>query len=254
MKLVTEKISVNIAQKSIIKDINIEVLNNEFVGIIGPNGAGKSTFLKTIYRVLKPNDGVVYLGGKNINELSLKESARKMSVVAQLSNVSFDFSVKEMVLFGRSPYKKTMEKDTSLDNEIMLESIKKVGLLGFENRSYFTLSGGERQRVMLARAFAQQTDFMILDEPTNHLDIKHQLEFLNIIKKEKLTVLSAMHDLNLTAMFCDKVYAFKDGKLLYGGKTEDVLTEEIIFDLYGVKTKIVKRLDSKLHIEFLNLI
>lgn len=240
MKLQTKDIEMALGDIRILKGINIEVKDNEFVGVIGPNGCGKSTLLKCIYRVLKPKKGVVFLDGRSLDRMNVGESAKKMAVVAQHNFHSFDFAVKEVVLMGRSPHKKIMERDNAEDYAITYECLDQVGMREFAERSFSTLSGGEQQRVILARALAQKTKCLILDEPTNHLDIKYQLQLMDIVKKLQVTVLAAVHDLNMAAMYCDKLFAMQGGKIVGYGAPDKLLSREFIKDMYGVEAKIVK--------------
>lgn len=152
MKISVENIGLSYDEKQILKNVSIHAENKEFVGLIGPNGSGKSTLLKCIYRVLKPQKGAVYLGEESLDAMSYKSSARKMAVVAQHNYYNFDFSVWEVVLMGRSPHKKAMERENIEDFRIVEEALKKVGMYHFRQRSFSTLSGGEQQRVILARA------------------------------------------------------------------------------------------------------
>jgi len=157
--------------------------------------------LKCVYWVLRPTHVVVYLNGKALAEYPLKESAKEMAVLSQHASVVFDFTVLEIVLMGRSPHNRALERDNAEDYNIACNALGTVGLNGFENRLCATLSGGERQRVMLAQALAQQTPCLILDEPTNHLDVKYQLQVMSIIKSLDLAVIAAVHDLNIAAMY-----------------------------------------------------
>lgn len=240
MKLQTKDLEMEIDGIPILKGINIEVKDKEFVGVIGPNGSGKSTLLKCIYRVLKPTQGCVFLHGRPVDDMSISESAKHMAVVAQHNFHSFDFAVKEVVLMGRSPHKKMMEGDNAEDYAITYECLDKVGMREFAERSFSTLSGGEQQRVILARALAQKTSCLILDEPTNHLDIKYQLQLLDIVKKMQVTVLAAVHDLNIAAMYCDKIVAMQDGKIVGFGAPHELLSSEFIKDMYGVEAKVLR--------------
>ena len=228
MNICATDIKMEIGNNEILKGVSIDSKNREFIGIIGPNGSGKSTLLKCIYRILKPNNGCIMLGEEDISKMSVKESAKKLAVVAQHNYYNFDFSVGEVVLMGRSPHKKSLEPDNSEDYDIVNESLEKVGMLGFKNRSFSTLSGGEQQRVILARALAQQTPCLILDEPTNHLDIKYQLSLLNIVKSLNLTIISAIHDLNIASMYCDRLFVMKNGRIVGMGTPQEVLTKEFI--------------------------
>ena len=237
-----------IGNNEILKGVSIDSKNREFIGIIGPNGSGKSTLLKCIYRILKPNNGCIMLGEEDISKMSVKESAKKLAVVAQHNYYNFDFSVGEVVLMGRSPHKKSLEPDNSEDYDIVNESLEKVGMLGFKNRSFSTLSGGEQQRVILARALAQQTPCLILDEPTNHLDIKYQLSLLNIVKSLNLTIISAIHDLNIASMYCDRLFVMKNGRIVGMGTPQEVLTKEFIKEIYDIDVEIVYDSKGDLHI------
>ncbi|GAA0720137.1 ABC transporter ATP-binding protein [Clostridium malenominatum] len=240
MELKTIGLETYLGENHILKGLDIDVEKKEFVGIIGPNGSGKSTFLKCIYRVLKPHKGTIFLDEKNIKDFSIKETSKKMAVVSQHNNYNFDFTVGEMVLMGRSPHKKIIEKDNKKDYEIMEESLEKVGMKDYVKRSFSTLSGGEKQRIILARALAQKTEFLILDEPTNHLDIKYQLQFMSTVKSLGITVVAAIHDLNMAALYCDKIYAMKSGEIVRCGTPKEVLTKNIIRTLYEVEVKVIE--------------
>ena len=251
MRIQTEGVKFDIGNKNILKGISIDVNSKEIIGIIGPNGSGKSTFLKCIYRTLKPSSGIIKLGDINLDGIKLKESAKKMAVVSQHNYYDFDFSVGEMVLMGRSPHKKMMERDSYRDYEIMNDALKRVDMLHFKDRNFNSLSGGEQQRIILARALAQETDCLILDEPTNHLDIKYQLQLMNIVKSLDIEVIAAIHDLNIAAMYCDKIYVLKDGKIVKFGKTNEVLTKKLIKDVYEVDADVIVN-QGMVHISYIS--
>lgn len=240
MHIKTEDLKLRIDSLDILKGINIKVENKEFVGIIGPNGSGKSTLLKCIYRNLKPSSGIIKLGDEQLDKISIKESAKKLAVLAQHNFYDFDFKVYDIVLMGRSPYKKMMQRDLKEDYEIVDIALEKVGMTDFKDRNFNTLSGGEQQRIILARALAQQTDCLILDEPTNHLDIKYQLQLMNIVKNLNVEVVAAIHDLNIALMYCDKIYVLKDGKIVSYGTPKEILTEKLIKEVYEVNAIINK--------------
>lgn len=250
MILTASDIEMELGNNHILNKISLEVKEKEFIGIIGPNGSGKSTFLKCIYRVLKPTGGVVLLDGKELEGYKIKETARKMAVVSQHNYYNFEFSVEDIVMMGRSPHKKVMERDTPEDYGIVEKALEQVGMLSYKGRVFSSLSGGEQQRIILARALAQKTDSLILDEPTNHLDIKYQLQLLDIVKQLGITTLGAFHDLNIAAAYCDKIYALKSGKIIAGGKPEEVLTSELIEELYEVKSTVKKDEYGMLHVTY----
>jgi len=238
--------------KEAISDVCIDVKKGEFVGIIGPNGSGKSTVLKNVYRAISPDSGTVTLDGEELLKMKYRKSAQKLAVVGQENDVPFDFSVEEIVAMGRSPHKKLFDTDTEYDKYMVTHSLEHLGMEKMAQRNYQHLSGGEKQRVIIARAVAQESDFFILDEPTNHLDINYQMQIFDFIKRLKVTVLSAIHDLNMAALYCDRIYVMKDGKVMYSGTPEEVLTEEMIFDIFNVKSSVVKHpVTGKLAITFL---
>lgn len=248
MNIQINDIQVAFGSKAILHDISLDIRDKEFVGIIGPNGSGKSTFLKCLYRVLQPSGGKIYFDGSELSSLSHRDTSLKMAVVAQHSTVNFDFSVLEMVLMGRSPYKGLLDRDKIDDYEIARYALEQVGLSDFENRNFNTLSGGEQQRVILARALAQRTECLVLDEPTNHLDIKYQLELMTIVKRLDATVVSAIHDLNLAAIYCDRIIALKDGHIVCSGTPQDVLSSDTIRHIYGVSAMVQTLPDGRLNI------
>lgn len=240
MELRADNIWVTLSDTDIVKDISIKVKNKQFVGLIGPNGCGKSTFLKSIYKVIKPKNGKVHLNELDVLKSGPKMVSKLMGVVGQFNEMSFDFSVKEMVLMGRTPHKGLMEADTEADFRIVKDALAKVSLSEYEDRSYASLSGGEKQRVILARAIAQQPEFLILDEPTNHLDIKYQLQILSVVKRMRVGTLAALHDLELAAHYCDYLYVVKKGKVAACGTPEEILTKRLISDIYEVECEIYK--------------
>ena len=253
MKITSKNISVAIQGKDIVKEISIEALENKFVGIIGPNGSGKSTYLKSHYRVLKPSQGQFYLDDELLSQMSYKKSAQKMAVVTQHNYYNFDFTVFEVVLLGRTPHKKRLERDNTNDYKIVNESLEKVDMISFKDRAFSSLSGGEQQRIILARALAQDTTCLVLDEPTNHLDIKHQLKIMELSKKLGVTVIAALHDLNIAVSYCDYLYVLKDGVIVSQGKPKDILNEELIQDVYEVSAKIIKDSETNnMHIAYLS--
>ena len=251
MEVLTEAVKLFIGDKEILKGLDFHLKPKEFLGIIGPNGSGKSTFLKCLYRVQKPTAGKITLNGRALDELSYRESALQLSVVAQHNFYSFDFSVMEVVLMGRSPHKRILDRDNANDYEIARHSLGTVGMADYAERSFSSLSGGEQQRVILARALTQEAECMILDEPTNHLDIKYQLQIMDIVKGLGLTVVSAIHDLNIAALYCDRLIAIRKGRVVGLGTPRELLTEEFIHELYEVRAKVETAEDGRIYIRYL---
>ncbi len=238
MKLNVKGLSYSIADAKIVSDVTLEVREGEFVGLIGPNGCGKSTLLKNIYRVLSPDSGTVYLNGNEILKMGSKELAREMSVMIQENNVEFDMNVLDMVLLGRYAHKKMLGGTGGEDLKIARCALEEVGMSEYEERSFLSLSGGEKQRILIARALAQQADFIVLDEPTNHLDIQYQFQIMDILKRQNITVFSSVHDLNIAAYYCDRIIVMKHGKILTSGTPEEILTGELIEELYHIDSEI----------------
>ena len=228
----------SVEQNEIIKNICLEVKKGEFVGLIGPNGSGKSTLLKNIYKVLRPLSGAIFLNDKSILDMNNKEAAQEMAVVAQENETGFDFTVNEIVLMGRHPYKGLFESDTPEDHTIVDRALKRVGMFQMAERSFINLSGGEKQRVLIARALVQDTEFLVLDEPTNHLDIGYQINIMDLIKNIGITTFAAIHDLNIAALYCDRLITLKDGVIITSGVPEDVLSVELIRRMFGIEVEL----------------
>lgn len=224
----------------ILDGITISVDEGEFVGLVGPNGCGKSTLLKNIYKTIKPSRDVVFIGGQDIMTIAPKEMAKRASVVAQENSVEFDVEVLEMVMYGRYAHRKFLEGQKQSDIDLCMELLDTVGLAGYENRSFLSLSGGEKQRVLLARALAQQAGLVLLDEPTNHLDVKYQYLLMHILKEQGSTVFSSIHDLNIAALYCDRIIMMKNGRIMLSGPPQEVLTEENIMDIFEAKAEVTK--------------
>jgi iron complex transport system ATP-binding protein len=229
------QVCVDIETKRVVQDVTLRVAQSEVVGLIGPNGSGKSTLLRSVYRMLKPAAGLVTLGNDDVWGLTAKVSAQRTGVVVQEHPSEFEFSVNEVVAMGRTPHKKPFERDTKKDLELCRESLERVGMSSFAGRSFSTLSGGEKQRVLVARALAQEPKLLVLDEPTNHLDIHYQLELLELIKSLNVTTLLTLHDLNLAANYCQRLYLLSEGRIVASGESQNVLTHERLKEVFQVE-------------------
>ncbi len=247
MDMKAENITVRFGSDTIIHDVSMEAGHGQFVGIVGPNGSGKSTFLKTIYRTLQPEKGTIWLDNRPLDQISLRESARSLGVMTQINSLNFDFRVEEVVLMGRTPHKKLMEQDNDQDYRIAHQALEIMGMSEYLHRKFNTLSGGERQRVIMARVLTQQPRALILDEPTNHLDLQYQMQLLQTVRGLGIEVFAAVHDLNLALAFCDKIYVMSHGRVAASGIPEQVLTPELIRDVFHVEVLItdVPGLDRK---------
>ncbi|MDY6073356.1 MAG: ABC transporter ATP-binding protein [Eubacteriales bacterium] len=238
-KVEIRDLSYKVPDMEILRDVSMRVENEQFIGLIGPNGSGKTSLLKHIYRALPPQKRTVFINGREVESYSYRETARHVTVMRQENSSDFDYSILEMVLMGRAPYRKYYEPDTNEDKEIAHYALCFVGMEDKADRSFSTLSGGEKQRVLIARSLAQEADILLLDEPTNHLDVHYQWLVMETISKLKKTVLSVFHDLNLACRFCDYIYVLKDGRIVSHGRPELVVTPEMLSDIFGVKADII---------------
>ena len=228
MKITTEDIQVGFHARQILKGISIESKDKELVGIIGPNGSGKSTLLKCIYRILKPDAGAVYLDGEELHSMSVKSSARKMAVVAQHNYYNFDFTVREVVLMGRAPHKKALERDNAKDYRIVEEALKTVQMDAFADRTFSTLSGGEQQRVALARALVNKPQYILADEPTGNLDPENSWEIMKLLEKineQGTTVIVVTHNMEIVKAMNKRVITMKKGVKVEDSKGEEQTDE-----------------------------
>ena len=233
-----EHLHFHIGEKTILHDITADLPADRFVALLGPNGCGKSTLLKHLYRVHRIQEGQILMDGTPIAEIPLRAAAQEIGVMGQFHSVDFDFTVEEIALMGRAPYKESFEEDTAADSALVHAALERVGMADASQRSFNELSGGEQQRVMLARCLVQEPQLLILDEPTNHLDIKYQLHILNLVKGLGIGVVAALHDLNLAAMYADLLVVMKAGRIKRIGAPRDIITEEMLAHIYSVRANI----------------
>ena len=224
-------------KRKILDAINLSFEASQIVSLVGPNGSGKSTLLKCLCRILKSTDNTIFIDGKALEYYSRREMAQLIAYVPQQPALNLAVSVIDAVKIGRSPYiGYTLSKN---DEIIVFEVIEQLGLTEHAFRSLRELSGGERQRVLLSRVIAQQARILLLDEPTSALDLKNQLEIATLLraiqKQQQLTVIVAIHDLNLAARFSDNVVQLKQGKIYAHGSWNETMTEQSILEIYGVQ-------------------
>jgi len=223
----------------ILNNINLKAMPGKMLGLIGPNGSGKSTLLKGITRVIHPFSGHIFIDGRNIGSMKREELARLMATVPQNPVLPEAFTAFEVVLMGRTPHLGLLRYEGKEDIAIAWQAMEATQIESLAERRVGELSGGERQRVVIARALTQQPKVILLDEPTAHLDIKHQIEILNLVKglclEQDLTVVTAMHDLNLAAQYCDWLVMLNGGKIYTEGMPQNVLTAQNIKEVYGAE-------------------
>ncbi len=221
----------------VVQGINLAASSGELLALIGPNGSGKSTLLKLISGVLRPNEGSVWLGGSPVRALSSRQIAQRLAMVKQDSEMGFDFTVREVVAMGRIPHRGRFSRESDRDRRAIDHAMAMADVRELADRSIRAVSGGERQRVFLAMALAQEPEALLLDEPTTHLDLRHQLQFMSIVKQrayEGTTVLIAIHDLMLAAQVTDRIALMSKGRVVVTGRPGEVLTRPRLRDVFGV--------------------
>jgi iron complex transport system ATP-binding protein len=222
------------AGHTLLDTVTLDIRPGETSGLVGPNGSGKTTLLRCVYGTLTPTRGRVLLDGTDLTALGARDRARRIATVPQDTPAEFELTVRETVLMGRAPHKRFWESDTAADTALATAALTRLGIAGLADRPFPSLSGGERQRALVARALVQRPGLLVLDEPTNHLDIRYQLDILGLIRGLGTTSLLALHDLNLAAHHCDRLHVLKDGRLVASGTPEQVLTRELLADVYRV--------------------
>ncbi|MBC2139284.1 ABC transporter ATP-binding protein [Listeria innocua] len=228
---------------AILKNVSFTIQKNKINTIVGPNGSGKSTLLEILARLLSPNSGKVLLEGKSIFEWKAKEFAQNVAIVHQNNILPSELTVKELLYFGRLPYKNWRMTRTKADDVAVEKALKQTELSEKAEKFVDSLSGGERQRVFIATALAQDTPILLLDEPTTFLDMYFQLEILELVKRlnqeEKLTIVMILHDLNQALTYSDQLVVMKKGEVVAKGNPETLLTTELIAETYGVVAEVL---------------
>lgn len=223
---------------AILKNVSFTIQKNKINTIVGPNGSGKSTLLEILARLLSPNSGDVLLEGKSIFEWKAKEFAQNVVIVHQSNVLPNELMVKELLYFGRLPYKNWRMTRTKEDDLAVERALMQTELTEKAEKFVDSLSGGERQRVFIATALVQDTPILLLDEPTTFLDMYFQLEILELVKRlnqeENLTIVMILHDLNQALMYSDHLIVMKNGEVVAKGEPEELLTTDLIAETYGV--------------------
>ncbi len=241
--LKVSNLSCGYGDQVILDKLNFKLWPGFFCGILGPNGCGKSTLINTICRVNEPLSGSLILGEQDLCAIPRQDLAARIAVVPQETHVAFPFKVREVVAMGRNPHLSGLfGSGYDLENEKVDQALSATGISHLGERAITRLSGGERQLVLLARALAQDPQLLLLDEPTSNLDINHSVKILRLVatkvRQEKLTALAVFHDLNLAGVFADYLFLVKDGTIRYQGETREVITEEILADLYELPLQV----------------
>ena len=248
-----EGVSVAMDSTPILKNIDFTIRRGRLVGLLGPNGSGKSTLMRAASGLL-PYEGRLTFDGREVAGWTAGALARRLAFVRQTTSLSFDFSVSELVLLGRSPHKGWLQGYTVDDTRQARLALRQVDMEGFAERSVLTLSGGELQRVMLAQALVQEADMLLLDEPTAHLDVHYQYEFMDLVRAlvgQGRTVMTVFHDLEMAARYADEVIVLSGGGVAACGSPAHVLTDDLIARVFRMRAALHTSQDGVLRIEFL---
>jgi iron complex transport system ATP-binding protein len=226
----------------VINGMQFTIRQGEIVGVIGPNGSGKSSLLKLLAKLVRPQEGTIHLFGAELGALSRESISRQVAYMPQDLTFDFPFSVLDMVLMGRFPYR----EDLAAAEEAMVQT----DVAHLANRMIATLSAGERQRALLARALAQVPRVLMLDEPTAHLDLNHQLDVCRILQRVhaqlQMTVLLVSHDINLASQYCDRILVMKQGAVVCIGPPQDVIHPRVLTEVYGCQVLVDAHPDTGL--------
>lgn len=233
----------------VLKGLDLELHEGTITTLIGANGCGKSTLFNLMTKNLKPDSGAVELRGKNISDIRLKDFAKQAAIVHQYNTAPVDLSVEKLIGYGRTPYHTMgLSPDQKEDEEKVRWAMEITHLIKHKDKCVAELSGGQKQRVWIAMALAQDTKVLFLDEPTTYLDIRYQLQILKLIRKLNrefgITIVMVLHDINQSLYYSDEIVAMKDGKIIAQGLPEEIITSELVKEVYDVELSIQK-IDSK---------
>lgn len=251
MTLAASCVSFAVGGHKIVDNVSLDIIEGEFLGIIGPNGSGKTSLISLLCGLQKPHEGRITLFGQPISGFSRRAVSRQIALVEQHAETAERLTARQAVELGRTPHLGAWTTWSGADDVIVDAALREVRMSDLAHRFWHTLSGGERQRLHIARALAQQPRILILDEPTNHLDISHQLGLLELVRRQQeLTVVAALHDLNHAAMFCDRVAVMHRGRIVVIGPPAEVLTPDLIAEVFGVEAEILRSVDGEFQIRY----
>jgi iron complex transport system ATP-binding protein len=241
-RLIVKDVSVRLAKRDIVREVSFRAEAGEWIGVVGPNGAGKSTLLKAIAGIV-PCVGKIEVDGQALDQMKVRERARRLAMVAQTPVLPEAITVLEYTLLGRNPYLGPLARESASDVDRVHAALADLDAMDLVGRFVATLSGGERQRVLLARALVQDTPVLLLDEPTTALDVGHQqdvLELIDSLRRERgLTIITTLHDLTVASRYPDRLVLLVDGSVEAEGTALDVLTEDHLARFYGAAVRIL---------------
>ncbi|WP_120168513.1 ABC transporter ATP-binding protein [Thermohalobacter berrensis] len=244
VSLETKNLTLSYTDKTVINKLNLKIPKEKITVIIGGNGCGKSTLLRSLARLLKPKEGSIILNGHDINKIPTKEVAKKLSILPQNPITPEGLTVLQLVKQGRYPHQKWLQNWSEKDEIVVRKALKATRMEDLIDRPVDSLSGGQRQRAWIAMVLAQNTETILLDEPTTYLDLTYQIEILDLLyelnKKKKYTIIMVLHDLNLACRYADNIIIVHNKKIYAQGKPEEIINEQTIKTVFGIKCKIVE--------------
>ncbi|MCP2164690.1 ABC transporter ATP-binding protein [Goodfellowiella coeruleoviolacea] len=243
VRLRASQLRLGYGDRLIVDGLDLDVVSGTVTAVIGPNGCGKSTLLRALGRLLAPRGGSVLLDGERIDKMSTRQVARILGVLPQTPQAPEGLTVADLVARGRHPHQTWYRQWSSADETIVADALRMTGMLELADRPVDELSGGQRQRAWLSMALAQGTDLLLLDEPTTYLDLAHQVDVLDLVRQLHAeagrTVVMVLHDLNLAARYAEQLVAMRDGHIVTQGPPDEVLTEDMLREVFGLEARIV---------------
>lgn len=252
MSFKTEHLTWGIGGKTVLDAVSLEARPGEMLGLLGPNGSGKTSLLRLLAGLKQPQSGRVMLDRTDLRSIPRRSVAQRVAFVEQHATTNANLRVIDVVKLGRFPHRSLFSGWSPADEDAVEGALAKAGMAAKRNDFWHSLSGGEKQRAHIARALAQTPKELILDEPTNHLDIQHQIGLLKLVSELAVTSITALHDLNHAAMFCDRLVVLKQGRIVASGTPDEVLTEDLLRDVFSVEARVeVSAHHARPHIHYL---
>jgi iron complex transport system ATP-binding protein len=243
VRLAAERVTLAYDEHVVVRDLDLELTEGSFTAIVGPNGCGKSTLLRALGRLMRPTGGQVLLDGRAIARTPTREVARVLGLLPQAPVAPEGLTVADLVARGRHPHQSWLRQWSRDDEAVVAEALAWTDMADLAERGVDELSGGQRQRAWISMALAQGTDLLLLDEPTTYLDLSHQIDVLELVGRlhaeRGRTVVVVLHDLNLAARYAERLVAMKDGALVASGTPGEVLTEQLLADVFDLEARIL---------------